>query len=32
VFARPLPAGDRLLKGNPAGLLPGTLVRIHDQP
>ena len=32
VFARPLRAGDRLLKGNPAGLLPGTSVRIHDQP
>lgn len=27
VFAAPLPAGDRLLRGNPAGLLPGTPVR-----
>lgn len=30
VFIAPLPAGDRLLKGNPAGLLPGTKVRIDS--
>jgi len=27
VFAAPLPDGDRLLRGNPGGLLPGTRVR-----
>lgn len=31
-IARPLHPGDRLLKGNPAGLLPGTTVRIKDLP
>ncbi len=32
VFSAPLPTGDRLLAGNPAGLLPGTPVRIQTSP
>lgn len=32
VFARPLSGGDRLLLGNPAGLIPGTIVRTPSTP
>ncbi|RMG35014.1 MAG: efflux RND transporter periplasmic adaptor subunit [Gammaproteobacteria bacterium] len=30
VFIAPLPAGDRLLRGNPAGLAPGTRVEVRE--
>ena len=32
LFIDPLPAGDRLLRGNPGGLVPGTRVQVREAP